>query len=84
MRIKKNIAISDTGFVFNPTTGDSYSMNRVGMEILEHLRENRSMDEIVTQMTIEYEIDAPSLEKYFLDFISMLKQFELIDEDNEN
>jgi len=33
MRIRKNIAISDTGFIFNPTTGDSYSINQVGQEI---------------------------------------------------
>ena len=35
MRLKKNIAVSDSGFVFNPTTGDSYSLNPVGKEILQ-------------------------------------------------
>ena len=84
MRIKKNIAISDTGFVFNPTTGDSYSINQVGQEILGHLGENRSKDDIISLMTTQYDIDAPSLEKYFFDFISMLRQFELLDEENEN
>jgi len=84
MRIKKNIAISDTGFVFNPTTGDSYSINQVGQEILGHLGENRSKDDIISHMTTQYDIDAPSLEKYFFDFISMLRQFELLDEENEN
>ena len=84
MRIKKNIAISDTGFVFNPTTGDSYSINQVGQEILGYLGEDKSKDEIVSLMTSEYDIDAPSFEKYFFDFLSMLRQFELLDEINEN
>lgn len=84
MRIKKNIAISDTGFVFNPTTGDSYSINQVGQEILGYLGEDKSKDEIISLMTSEYEIDAPSFEKYFFDFLSMLRQFELLDEINEN
>lgn len=84
MRIKKNIAISDTGFVFNPTTGDSYSINQVGREILAYLGEDKSKDEIVSLMTSEYDIDAPSFEKYFFDFLSMLRQFELLDEINEN
>lgn len=84
MRLRKNIAISDTGFVFNPTTGDSYSVNGVGMEILKSLRENLSSEEILSRMTSEYDIDAPSLEKYYFDFISMLKQFELLDEEHEN
>lgn len=84
MRIKKNIAISDTGFIFNPTTGDSYSINQVGREILAYLGEDKSKDEIVSLMTSEYDIDAPSFEKYFFDFLSMLRQFELLDEINEN
>ncbi|MCK4750825.1 MAG: PqqD family protein [Bacteroidales bacterium] len=84
MRIKKNIAISDTGFVFNPTTGDSYSINQVGQEILGYLSEAKSKDEITSLMTSEYEIEGPSFEKYYFDFISMLRQFELLDEENAN
>lgn len=84
MQIRKNIAISETGFVFNPTTGDSYSINQVGQEILGYLGENKSPDEITSLMTRDYEIDPQSFEKYFYDFISMLKQFELLELENEN
>jgi hypothetical protein len=80
MRIKKNIAISDSGFVFNPTTGDSFSLNQVGKEILQYLGENKSTEEITSLMTDAYDIDAPSFEKYYFDFISMLIQFELLEE----
>ena len=83
MQIRKNIAISETGFVFNPTTGDSYSINQVGQEILAYLGENKSPDEITSLMTTEYEIDPQSFEKYFYDFVSMLKQFELLELENE-
>ena len=81
MRIKKNIALSNTGFVFNPTTGDSYTINQVGQEILGFLGENKSLEEITSLMTTDYDIDPPSFEKYYFDFISMLRQFELLDED---
>ncbi len=84
MQIKKNIAVSETGFVFNPTTGDSYSINQVGQEILAYLGERKSAAEITSLMTTAYDIDPSSFEKYFYDFISMLKQFELLDEENEN
>jgi len=84
MQIKKNIAVSETGFVFNPTTGDSYSINQVGQEILAYLGEKKSAAEITSLMTTAYDIDPPSFEKYFYDFISMLKQFELLYEENEN
>jgi hypothetical protein len=84
MQIKKNIAVSETGFVFNPTTGDSYTINQVGQVILGYLGENRSLSEITSLMTSSYEIDPPSFEKYYFDFISMLRQFELLDEEDEN
>jgi len=84
MRIKKNIAVSDSGFVFNPTTGDSYSMNQVGREILNHLTNGRSLEEIKAVMTSEYDVDAASFEKYYFDFLSMLRQFELLDDGDEN
>jgi transcription elongation factor GreA-like protein len=84
MQIKKNVAVSETGFVFNPTTGDSYSMNQVGQEIVAYLGEDKSPAEITSLMTTIYDIDPASFEKYFYDFISMLKQFELLDEENED
>lgn len=84
MQIKKNIAVSETGFVFNPTTGDSYSINQVGQEILTYLGEHKTPAEITTLMTSAYDIDAPSFEKYFYDFISMLKQYELLEDEHED
>ena len=84
MQIRKNVAVSETGFVFNPTTGDSYSINQVGQEILSYLGEDKSQAEITSLMTTEYDIDEASFEKYYFDFISMLRQFELIDEENGN
>lgn len=84
MQIKKNIAVSESGFVFNPTTGDSYSINQVGQEILAYLGEDKSPGEITGLMTEVYDIDAQSFEKYFYDFISMLKQYELLEEQDEN
>jgi hypothetical protein len=35
-------------------------------------------------ITSQYDVDEVSFEKYFLDFISMLKQFQLIESDEEN
>ena len=79
MQLRKNIAISESGFVFDPSSGDSFSLNPVGMEILEYLKEGKDPDEITGIMTNNYEIDADSFEKYFYDFIGALKQFGLIE-----
>ena len=83
MQIKRNIAVSETGFVFDPTSGDSYSINRVGQEIMSMLKEGKMLEEISASMCAEYEIDPASFEKYFYDFIGMLRQFQLIEEDEQ-
>ncbi len=79
MKIKENIAINDTGFVFDPTTGESFTVNETGQEILRMLKEQKSFEEIATQITAQYEIDRSSFERYYQDFIEMLNHYQLID-----
>lgn len=81
MQIKRNIAVSETGFVFDPTSGESYSINRVGQEIIALLKEGKAPEEISAAICAEFEIDPAGFEKYYYDFIGMLKQFQLIEED---
>ena len=44
MKIKKNIAVSDTGFVFNPSSGESFNVNPLGMELLTYLKEDKDYE----------------------------------------
>ncbi len=81
MQIKKNIAVSETGFVFDPTSGESYSINKVGQEIMAMLKDEKTPQEIRTRMCEQYDIDQASFEKYYYDFTGMLRQFQLIEED---
>ncbi len=79
MKLKKNIAVSDTGFILDPSTGESFTVNEVGLEILNMLKEGLSFDEISSRITAEYDIDQAGLEKYYQDFIEMLNQYNLLE-----
>lgn len=79
MKIKKNIALSDSGFIFNPTTGDSFSLNPIGHEIFLLFQSNTPEDEIVAKITDTYMIDKASVEKDLYDFKNMLKTNKLSD-----
>ena len=81
MQIKRNIAVSETGFVFDPTSGESYTINNVGQEIMALMKDGKTPREISAVMCKEYEIDPAGFEKYFYDFTGMLRQFQLIEED---
>lgn len=80
MNINKNLAVSENGFAFDPTCGDSYSLNPIGAFIVNLLKQNKSEVEIINQLKEKYEVSASTLENDFFDFISMLKQYNLIEE----
>lgn len=84
MNIKKNLAISETGFVFDPSTGDSYTLNTTGLEILQMLREGKSQEMIIQRMTADYDVDANTFDRYYYDFTGMLKQMQLVVPDEQS
>lgn len=81
MRLKKNIAISDTGFLFNPSTGDSYSVNPVGMEIIRMMQQQKEKREIMQLIMSEYICDESTFEKDYYDFAAMLRNYKLVEND---
>ncbi|KUK55055.1 MAG: Uncharacterized protein XD77_0691 [Marinimicrobia bacterium 46_47] len=84
MRLKKNIAVSETGFIFNPTSGDSYSLNTVGMEILSLLKGGMDLETITNRILEKYDVEKSVLERYLYDFLGLLKQYQLLEEEDEN
>ena len=54
MKIHSNLAVSDSGFIFNPSNGDSFSMNLVGAELIRLLKEGKSLTEIKKEITSKY------------------------------
>jgi hypothetical protein len=80
MKVKSNIAISDTGFVFDPGTGESYTFNQTGLEIFKMLKEGKDFDGISSLIISKYDLDKLVFEKFYYDFISMLKQYQLLED----
>jgi hypothetical protein len=81
MKFNNKIAISDSGFIFDPTTGESFSTNPIGLEIIKLIKEGKSLDEIRTFILEKYEVTATVLSKILDEFITTLIQLNiLIDE----
>lgn len=78
MPIKKDIAISESGFLFNPETGDSYSLNPIAVELFKMLQEQKSDDEINEFVMENYLVDQDTIEKDLYDFKQMLGSYKLI------
>ena len=51
----KTLAISETGFVFDPRTGHSYSLNSTGLVVLGAMREGKTLAEIAARLREEFD-----------------------------
>jgi len=80
MVIKGNIALSDNGFVFNPSTGDSYTMNNTAKEVVMLIKQGKDINEISDLMLEVYDIDKLTLERYLVDFVNDLNVNNLLEE----
>ena len=78
MKIKSNLAVSDSGFIFNPSNGDSFSTNTVGSDIIRLLKAGNSFDSIKKEIVEKYEVDEILFEKDFHDFVSQLQDYYLV------
>jgi hypothetical protein len=78
MKIKNNVAMSDSGFIFNPDTGETFTVNPLGASIINFLKEGKSIQEITQELQQSYEIDINTLEKDTEDFLGLLRNFSLV------
>ncbi|MBK6345823.1 MAG: PqqD family protein [Bacteroidales bacterium] len=83
MKINENLAISESGFLFNPSTGESFTVNPIGAEILELMREGKTEAEISESIIRSYEVDSKTLQKDLHDFSEVLRHHQLLDQYEE-
>lgn len=78
MILKKNINISENGFLFDATTGDSYSVNESASDMLSLMQEGKDEAEIRELFLDRYDVDAITFERNYYEFTSVLRHLGLI------
>ena len=81
MKLKKNIAVSETGFLFDPNTGESYNLNKTGQLIIKLLSDEKNENEIMQVVLERYDVESHVFQRYMDDFMMMLNQFSLIEKE---
>lgn len=78
MKLNKNLAVSETGFIFNPTSGDSFTANEIGTEIINLMKESKNIADIKAALLAKYDVESSQLEKDVDDFIVLLRDNNLV------
>ena len=81
MKLKNNISVSDSGFVFDAKTGESFSLNMTGREIFHLLNEGRSEAEIKEFIIAKYDVSEELFLRHLDDYTQMLRYFNLTEKE---
>lgn len=73
-----NLAISDTGFIFDPVTGNNFNTNQTGLFIIGRLKQGNTVQQIIEALCQEYEVDHDTGEQDVLQLVEMLRSYYLI------
>lgn len=69
----QRLALSDSGFVFDPVTGNSFTVNEAGLAILRRLQRDTTVAQVVADLKEEFEVDAPTAERDVIEFAGHLR-----------
>ena len=74
----KDLAVSETGFIFDPYSGATFTVNETGLAIVMALREGASTGEIVTRLKTSFDGVTRDVVEDVGDFMRALKQQNLL------
>jgi PqqD family protein of HPr-rel-A system len=79
-----DLAISDSGFVFDPYSGATFSTNGTGLAILRLLREGASRTGIVKSLEEAFDLRSEAdLHRDVDEFVALMRRYELLPNDFE-
>lgn len=76
----KDLAISETGFVFDPYTGATFTTNAAGHCVLVALREGLPRAEVCARLRERFAVQGQDLDGDLGEFIQLLRQHGVVPE----
>lgn len=71
----QQLAISESGFIFDPSRGHNFTVNETGLDILRHLQKNNELSPLLESLKEKYEVSQRELERDVLEFASLLRDY---------
>ena len=72
------LAINTDGFIFDPTTGESFTANQTGILCIEGFKMGKSVEDIKASILEGFDVTEEQAERDINDFVSHLKTYRLL------
>jgi Coenzyme PQQ synthesis protein D (PqqD) len=71
----KRLALNDSGFVFDPMSGHSFTVNPTGLELLKLMQKQKDVELIKHQILHDFDVSTETLERDYVEFSEQLKRY---------
>ena len=78
-----DLAISDSGFVFDPYSGATFSVNASGLAVLRLLKEGVPRTELLDRLRDEFDVRGGDLQRDVDEFVGLMRRHDLLPRDFE-
>ncbi len=78
MQRLKDLAVSDTGFVFDPFSGATFTANATALCILDGLKRGHDRDTIASSLRERFEVAHEDLSRDIDDLVASLRLFGIV------
>jgi len=73
--VLRRLALSESGFVFDPVTGNSFSTNDSGLAVLKLLQSEKDFEAVIGALASRYDVDERTAERDLRDFVVLLDKY---------
>jgi hypothetical protein len=71
----RRLAVSESGFVFDPVSGHNFTVNDTGLIILRRLQQKQDFSGLLQELEREFDATPSDIERDVVEFIGMLREF---------
>ena len=71
----RRLAVSESGFVFDPVSGHNFTVNDTGLTILRRLQQKQDFSGLLQELQQEFDATPSDIERDVVEFIGMLREF---------
>lgn len=78
LQFKSELTISESGFLFDHSTGLTYTLNPTGQFIFRKIQDKQNARNILSLVMEEFDVNEETAHKDLDDFVRQLKEFDLV------
>lgn len=71
----QQLAISESGFIFDPSSGHNFTVNETGLSILRLLQKDNELEPLLKNLKKQYDVPTRELERDVLEFAGLLRDY---------